>query len=37
MAEMLAVLAAAIPQTGDTFPKGILIGIIIIKVIMNMI
>ena len=29
MAEMLAVLAAAIPQTGDTFPKGLLIGIII--------
>ncbi|HNZ99928.1 hypothetical protein [Ruminococcus sp.] len=29
MAMTLAALAAAIPQTGDTFPKGVLIGIII--------
>ena len=29
MAMTLAALAAAIPQTGDTFPKGLLIGIII--------
>ena len=34
MLETLMVLAAAIPQTGDSFPKGVLIGIIIAAVLL---